>query len=140
MSILTKQADLVERFGTLPDWEERYKRIIQFGRELPPFPEAHRCEANLVRGCSSQVWLHAEFRDGRMYYLADSDALIVRGLVHMLVQVYSGEKPDAVLATPPEFIQELDLEVHLSPNRANGLHAMVKQIKAYAVAFKVKTG
>jgi cysteine desulfuration protein SufE len=140
LGILQKQARLVTEFEALPDWETRYKRIIDYARTLAPLPDAHRIAENQVRGCSSTVWLHASYDGARVTYLADSDAVLVRGLIALLLRVYSGHTPDEILAAPPEFIEELGLNAHLSPNRANGLVAMVKQIKAYALAFRAQRG
>jgi cysteine desulfuration protein SufE len=131
-SILQKQMALVDEFTADPDWQARYARIIARARSLLPLPEVHRIEANKVRGCSSTVWLAAE-RDGPLLrFHADSDAILVRGLVALLVEVYSGHEPREILGAEPAFIEELGLNVHLSPNRANGLGAMVRQIKANA--------
>jgi len=138
MSIRDKQARLVAEFQAIPEWEERYKRIIARGRTLAAMPEALKTEDNKVRGCASQVWLHAELDGGQLHYRADSDALITKGLVALIVQVYDGETPGDVLRTPPSFIEELGLNANLSPNRANGLTAMVRQIKAYALAFQTR--
>ena len=123
-------------FEAIPDWEARYKRIIDDAKTLAPLPEEHRIQANQVSGCSSTVWLQAAYADGVVTYLADSDAVLVRGLIALLLRVYSGHTPEEIIAAPPEFIEELGLNAHLSPNRANGLSAMVKQIKAYALAFR----
>ncbi|MBA2481073.1 MAG: SufE family protein [Planctomycetes bacterium] len=139
MSILQTQARLVAEFQAIPDWEERYKRIIAMARDLQPMPEAHKVDENKVRGCSSTVWLHADFDGERITYEADSDAVLVRGLVALLLAVYSGHTPDEVLNAPPEFIEEMGLNAHLSPNRASGLTAMVRQIQLYAMAFKAKS-
>lgn len=137
-SILQKQARLVTEFEAVPDWQDRFKRIIDQARLLAPLPEIYRTEANKVRGCASAVWLHADY-DGRVVtYLADSDAVMVRGLVALLVGVYSGHPPAEILSVPPDFIEELGLNAHLSQNRANGLGAMVRQIKAYAMAFQAQ--
>jgi len=138
MSILQDMARLVDEFQELPDWESRYKRIIALAKELKPMPEELKNDDNKVRGCSSTVWLHAEVQDGNVVYLADSDAVLVRGLVALLVKVYSGHSAAEILKSPPDFIEELGLNVHLSPNRANGLTAMVKQIMIYAAAFTAK--
>jgi cysteine desulfuration protein SufE len=136
MSILQKQATIVAEFEALPQWEDRYKRIIKLGQALPALDEAHKRDENKVRGCSSTVWLVAEKReDGRVLYHADSDAILVRGLVSLLLEVYSGHRPEEILSAPPEFIEELGLNQKLTANRANGLAAMVKQIKTYALAF-----
>lgn len=138
MSILTDMARLVDEFQALPDWESRYKRIIALAKELRPMPEDLKTDANKVRGCSSTVWLHAELKDGNVVFLADSDAVLVRGLVALLLKVYSGHPASEILKAPPDFIEELGLNVNLSPNRANGLTAMVKQIMIYAAAFTAK--
>lgn len=140
MSILQKMARLVEEFQALPDWESRYKLIIARAKQLTPMPDAFRSDDNKVRGCSSTVWLHAELKDGKVVFLADSDAVLVRGLVAILVEVYSGHTPAEILAAPPDFIEELGLNVNLTPNRANGFSAMVRQITIYAAAFQAKAG
>ncbi len=139
MSILQDMARLVDEFQALPDWESRYKRIIALAKELKPMSEELKSDDNKVRGCASTVWLHAEQQNGNVVYLADSDAVLVRGLVALLVKVYSGHPANEILASPPDFIEELGLNVNLSPNRANGLTAMVKQIMIYAAAFTAKT-
>lgn len=138
MSILHIQAEIVAEFEALDDWEERYARIIKVGRELPGLDEADKLDEHKVRGCSSQVWLLASLEDGKVVYRADSDAVIVRGLIALLLRVYSGHTPAEILAAAPDFIEELELGAHLSANRANGLAAMVKQIKAYALAFQAR--
>lgn len=140
MSILQDMARLVDEFQALPDWESRYKRIIALAKDLQPMPEELKNDSNKVRGCSSTVWLHADVKNGNVVYLADSDAVLVRGLVALLVKVYSGHPATEILKAPPDFIEELGLNVNLSPNRANGLTAMVKQIMIYAAAFTAKAG
>lgn len=137
-TIAEKQAALVAEFAALPDWESRYQRIIALAKGLPPLPDEHRVEGNRVRGCSSTVWLWADLADGLVTYQADSDAVLVRGLVALLVQVYSGHPPAEILAARPAFIEQLGLNQNLSPNRANGLTAMVKQIMIYAMAYQAK--
>lgn len=139
-AILHEQARVVAEFEALPDWESRYKRIIELARALGPLPDEHRTDGNKVRGCSSTVWLHATYDGRAVTYLADSDAVLVRGLVALLLRVYSGHAPKDIVAAPPEFIEELGLNAHLSPNRASGLGAMVRQIKAYAMAFAAQPG
>jgi cysteine desulfuration protein SufE len=138
MSILQDMAQLVDEFQNLPDWESRYKRIITMAKDLPPMDEALKIDDYKVRGCSSTVWLHAEQKDGLIIYQADSDAVLVRGLVALLLKVYSGHTAKDILQAPPDFIEELGLNVNLSPNRANGLTAMVKQVMIYAAAFSAK--
>jgi cysteine desulfuration protein SufE len=136
MTIKEKQNELVERFKDLNDWEERYTQIIKLGRELADLPEEFRLDKNKIDGCQSQVWIHAEFNDGKIFIYADSDAMIVKGLIAMLVNVYSGHTPEEILSSPPEFLKEIGVDTHLSPTRKNGLSAMLKQIQMYALAFK----
>ncbi len=137
MSIQEKQSQLVEEFSHLKTWEDRYKRIIEMGKDLEKLPEEFYDEKLKVKGCTSQVWLHASLDDNKNVVLqADSDAMIVKGLVSLLLKVYSGAKPDEILASPPHFMKELGLDSHLSPSRANGFASMVKQIMMYALALK----
>jgi len=132
-----RQAALIGEFTALPDWEARYKRVIDYGKKLPPVDEALHDEKFKIRGCQSQVWLHAHLSDDDKVILeADSDAMIVKGLVAVLVQVYSGATPQEILRASPGFLKELGFESHLSPSRANGLYAMLKQILLYATAFE----
>lgn len=133
MSIAEKQRALVAEFQRIESWEERYKRIIDLARHLPDMPDALKTDEKKVRGCASTVWLHSERRDDRVDYLADSDAVLVRGLIAILLRVYSGEKAEDILKTPPTFIEQLGLNTNLSPNRANGLVSMVNQIKKLAL-------
>lgn len=131
-----RQQKIVHEFQALKDWEGRYKKIIEMGKQLPEMAADLKNENNLVKGCQSQVWLHAELSpQGQMLLQGDSDALIVKGLVALLLKVYSGASPQDVLQTPPEFLKELGFEGNLSPSRANGLHSMLKQIRLYATAF-----
>ena len=139
MSILQNMARLVDEFQAVPDWETRYKKIIARGKQLAPMPDALKTDDNKVRGCASTVWLHADFDGADVTFQADSDAVMVRGLVSILLEVYSGHPPGDILAAPPEFIEELGLNVNLTPNRANGLSAMVRQIMTYALAFQAKS-
>lgn len=136
-SQLAARADsLVQTFAQLPDWEARYKKIIEVGREMPEMPEALKTEDAKVKGCQSQVWLHAKLGDdGIVQFQADSDALITKGLVAVLLKVYSGATPSEILSFPPEFLKSLGFEGNLSPSRANGLNSMIRQIRNYAVAF-----
>lgn len=125
-----------ERFLQFKDWEDRYKELIQIGRTLAPYPEDKRDEKYKVKGCQSQVWLYPEFKDGRVIFHGDSDAMLVKGIVGILVSVYSDATPDEILTTRPEFLQEVGIQEHLSMNRSNGLAAMMKQIQMYAAVFK----
>ena len=132
------QEEIVEEFAFFDDWTERYKYVIDLGRKLPEMPEEFKTEENKVRGCQSQVWLYGDLREGRVWFQADSDAAIVRGLAALILRVYSGLTPDEILATEPEFVERIGMSEHLSMTRANGLRAMVKQIKIYGLAYKAK--
>lgn len=140
MSLLERQTEVIAAFSGLKDWEDRYKKLIEIGKALPELPEAKKTEDVKVKGCQSQVWMHARLEDGRVIYEADSDALLVRGIVALLLKVYSGATPDEIISTPPDFVKEIGLESKLSPSRANGLFAMIKQMKYYAMAFKALQG
>lgn len=130
--------EIVEEFKKFSDWEERYKHLISMGKSLDTMPEEHHIEANKVKGCQSQVWLFAELKDGKVHYMGDSDAAIVKGIVALLLKAYSGLTPDEVLTLKQDFVDEIGLKQHLSMSRANGLSAMMKQIQMYAIAFKTK--
>ena len=138
-SIGQVQEEIVEEFELLGDWTERYKYIADLGRGLPPFPENERLDENKVKGCQSQVWLFGHLESGHVIFDADSDALIVRGLIALALRVYSGRTPEEILATPPEFVNRIGMSEHLSANRANGLQAVIKQIKRYALVFGART-
>ena len=128
--------EIVDEFAFFDDWVQRYEYIIELGKALKDLPEDKKDEAHKVPGCQSQVWFHARREDGRIYFDADSDAMIVRGLVALLLRVYSGRTPEEIIGTPPAFFEALELGSHLSGSRANGLHAMVTRIHAYARAFR----
>ncbi len=134
-SIEDVQNRIVREFNLLEDWTERYKYIIKLGTKLPQLDSSKKIEHNIVKGCQSQVWLHAEFSEGKIIFEADSDAAITKGLVALMVHLYSHQSPNAILATEPTFITEIGMNEHLSPTRANGLASMVKQMKIYALAF-----
>lgn len=135
-SIQDRQNQIIREFSVYTQWEDRYKKIIDMGKALPNLAEDLRTDKNIVKGCQSQVWLYAGLNEqGQIILQGDSDALIVKGLVALLLKVYSGSTPEEVLATPPEFLKALGFEGNLSPSRANGLHSMLKQIKNYAMAF-----
>ncbi len=138
MTIQQRQQELIDEFADIDDWMDRYGYIIDMGNALPPLDEKYKTEQNLIEGCQSRVWLDAEFRDGKVYYVADSDAIIVKGMISMLVSVLSGHTPDEILDAKLNFIDEIGLAEHLSPTRSNGLLAMVKQMRLYALAFKNK--
>ncbi|MCC5913470.1 MAG: SufE family protein [Balneolaceae bacterium] len=138
MTIDEKQQRIIREFELLSDWPERYKHIIKLGQKLDPLPEEQKKDENLVRGCQSQVWLHTELDEKRVIFKADSDAAITKGLVALMVRLYSGETPDTILNTEPFFIKKIGMQEHLSPTRSNGLASMVKQMKIYAMAYKSK--
>lgn len=136
--IQTQQQNIIDEFASLSDWTERYKHIIALGRKLEPLDEQYKVEANLVRGCQSQVWLHADFADGNVIFEADSDAAITKGLVALMVRFYSNQTPKDIIQHDPVFIKKIGMQEHLSPTRSNGLASMIKQMKIYAMAYKAK--
>lgn len=135
-SIADKQREIVEEFASIADWRDRYRHIINLGRELPELPEDMRVDRFKVKGCQSQVWLHPSLEDGLVVFRADSDAAIVKGLVALVLRVFSGHTPDEILGSKPDFVDQIGLSEHLSQTRANGLSAMLKQIQMYAFAMK----
>lgn len=134
--ILERQRQIIAEFADLADWEARYKKLIEIGKTLPELPDSQKTEDYKVKGCQSQVWIHARMENGHVIFAADSDALLVRGLVALLLRVYSDATPKEILETPPDFVKEIGLESKLSPSRANGLFSMIKQMKYYAMAFQ----
>ncbi|MDX9903562.1 MAG: SufE family protein [Bacteroidales bacterium] len=139
MTINEQQDQIIEEFAQFGDWMERYEYLIEIGRELPPFDETYRKPDFLIEGCQSKVWLYPSFTNGVITFEADSDALITRGIVALLVKVLSGRTPDEILGTDLWFIDRIGLKENLSPTRSNGLLAMIKQMRLYALAFKSKT-
>ena len=136
MTVIERQKSIVNEFAGLADWEAKYKRIIELGKKLPAFPEEFQTEQLKVKGCQSQVWLKAELLPtGEVLFRGDSDALIVKGLLALVLNVFSQSKPQEILEAPMEFLKELGLESHLSPSRSNGVFAMIKQMRLYAQAF-----
>lgn len=138
MTIDEKQEEIIDEFSGIDDWMDRYGYIIDLGNTLPPIDEKYKTPDHLIEGCQSRVWLNAEYKDGKVEYTADSDAIIVKGIISLLISVLSGHTPDEILNTNLRFIDEIGLSEHLSPTRSNGLLAMVKQMKMYALAFKSK--
>lgn len=132
------QDEVVEEFSDFDDWMDKYQMLIDLGNELKPLDEKYKTEQNLIDGCQSRVWLQCDFVDGKLVFTADSDALIVKGIIALLIQVISGHTPKEILDADLYFIDKIGLRDHLSPTRSNGLLAMVKQIKAYAVAYSIK--
>jgi len=132
------ETEIVEEFELFDSWDDKYEYIIDLGKKLSPLEEEFKKDENKVRGCQSTVWLVADYQDGRVFYKADSDAVIVKGLISMLIRVLSGQTPDAIIEARLNFINEIGMVGHLAQTRSNGLLAMVKQMKNYALAFKVK--
>ena len=132
------EKEIVEEFALFDSWDDKYEYIIDLGKKLPPLEGIYKIDENKVRGCQSTVWLAADYKDGKVFYKADSDAVIVKGLISMLIRVLSGQSPDAIVNTPLDFIKEIDMVGHLAQTRSNGLLAMVKQMKNYALAFKLR--
>ena len=139
MSIKEKQQELINDFAFLSDWEQKYEYIIDLGKELKGLPEEKKKEDILIKGCQSQVWLDAELRDGKIFFLADSDGILPKGIISLLVGVYNGHTAEEILAANFDFISKIGLQEFLSPSRANGLASMIKQIKFYAVAYQLKS-
>ena len=134
-TIETAQEEIIEEFSFLTDWMDKYEMIIQMGKELPEIDAQYKVPENLIKGCQSQVWLHADFKEGKLFFTADSDALITKGLVALVVRVLSGHTPKEIIASDLHFVDDIGLKSHLSPTRSNGLLSMLKQIKHYAIAF-----
>jgi cysteine desulfuration protein SufE len=134
--IAARQAEIVAELAGLPDWKERYRRIIEIGKALPPLADEHKREDNLIKGCQNRVWLHARLDGDRVVFEADSEAQIVRGLVALLVRAYSDATPDEIIEAAPTFVHELGLGDNLTMNRVNGLASMIKQMKLYALGYK----
>ena len=139
MTINDTQNEIVEEFSQLDDWMDRYGLIIDLGNTLPPIDEKYRTPEQLIEGCQSRVWLNAELTpEGKVHYTADSDAIIVKGIISLLIKVLNDHTPDEILASDLHFINDIGLSEHLSPTRSNGLLAMVKQMRLYALAFKAR--
>jgi cysteine desulfuration protein SufE len=136
MTINELQDEFIETFELFDDWEEKYEYIIDLGKKLPELDEQHKTDDNIIKGCQSVVWLHSRFEDGKVYFEGDSQAIIVKGLVSMLLKVLSGHTPNEILDADLYFINKTGLTSHLAQTRSNGLASMVKQMKAYALAYK----
>lgn len=132
------QDEVIDEFSNFNDWMDKYQLLIDLGSEQPPLDEQYKTEQNLIDGCQSRVWLQADFIDGKIIFQAESDALIVKGIIALLIKVVSGHTPDEILDADLYFIDRIGLKEHLSPTRSNGLLAMVKQMRMYALAFKAK--
>lgn len=138
MTIKETQEEIIDEFSMFDDWMERYEYIIELGKGLPLIDTQYQVEENLIKGCQSQVWLHAEESNGNIVFTANSDAILTKGIIAILIRVFSGHKTEDILNADLSFIDEIGLKEHLSPTRANGLVSMVKQIRMYALAYQAK--
>lgn len=138
MTINEIQDQIIEEFDSIDDWMDKYQMLIELGNTLPPLYEKFKTPQNLIEGCQSRVWLQAEYQNGILHFMGESDAVIVKGIVSLLIQVLSDHTPDEILNADLYFIDRIGLKEHLSPTRSNGLVSMVKQMKVYALAFKAK--
>jgi cysteine desulfuration protein SufE len=132
------QQNIVAEFSDLDDWMDKYALLIDLGKELKPLDEELRIKQNLIDGCQSRVWVHANYEDGKIFFQGDSDAILTKGLISLIIRAYNGQSLDDILNNQPNFINEIGLAEHLSPTRSNGLNSMIKQIKLYAMEFKIK--
>jgi cysteine desulfuration protein SufE len=138
MTIQEIQEEIISDFSVMSSWEDKYEYIIQLGKELPLIADEYKTPDNLIKGCQSRVWLHTELKDGKLFFTADSDAVITKGLVSLMIYVLSGHTPKDIAAADIHFIDAIGLSSHLSPTRSNGLLSMLKQMKLYAVAYQAK--
>lgn len=132
------ETEIVEEFSLFDDWMDKYEHIISLGKDLPLIDEELKSDDLLIKGCQSRVWLHARLQNGKVIYTADSDAIITKGIISLLIRALSGQQPDDIINTDLLFIEQIGLKEHLSPTRSNGLVSMVKQMKLYAIAFKTQ--
>ena len=138
MSIATEQAEIVSEFSMFDDWMQRYEYMIELGKSLPLIDQAYKTDDNIIKGCQSKVWVHAELDDDKIVFTADSDAIITKGIIAILIRAFSNRPPKEILAAETSFIDEIGLKEHLSPTRANGLVSMIKQLKMYALAYQTQ--
>lgn len=138
MTIEEIEKEIVGEFSVYEDWMDKYAYLIEIGNSIPAMEEEHKTDDNLIKGCQSRVWFYPEMRDGRLYFMADSDAIITKGIAALLVRVFSGQKPEDIAKADLSFIDEIGLTQHLSPTRSNGLVSMIKQIKMYSIAYSAK--
>ena len=138
MTIEESQQEIIEEFSEMDDWMDRYQLLIDMGEEQTPLPAEEKNESNLIDGCQSRVWIVCDEQDGRLHFRAESDALIVKGIIALLIRVINDHTPQEILDAKPHFIDDIGLREHLSPTRSNGLLAMIKQINFYALAYKAK--
>jgi cysteine desulfuration protein SufE len=139
MNINEIESAIIDEFSSFDDWMDRYNHLIEMAKEMKIIDEKYRVQNNLINGCQSRVWLHAEYRDGKIWFSADSDAVITKGLISLMIRVLNGQTPDDILNAELGFLEQIGLKEHLSPTRSNGLTSMIKQMKLYALAFKSKS-
>lgn len=140
MTINELQDNVIEEFSAFDDWMDKYALLIDLGNSLPPLDERYKTESNLIEGCQSRVWLQADYKEGQIFFQGESDAVIVKGIVSLLIHILSGHTPREILEADLYFIDKVGLKEHLSPTRSNGLVSMVKQMRLYAMAFQAKEG
>ena len=138
MAIKEIQNDIVEEFSMFEDWMQRYEYMIELGKSLPLIDEKYKTDDNIIKGCQSKVWVHAELADDKLVFTADSDAIITKGIIAILIRAFSNQKPKDIIDADTSFIDEIGLKEHLSPTRANGLVNMIKQLKMYAIAYQTQ--
>jgi len=138
MTINETIEEIINEFSSFDDWMDKYNYLIDMGKSLPVIDDKFRIDSNLITGCQSRVWLHSEYKDGIIIFTADSDAVITKGIVNLLIRVFTGHTPDEIISAETEFLDAIGLKDHLSPTRSNGLLSMIKQIKLYALAYKAQ--
>jgi len=138
MTIESIQEEIIDEFSMFDDWMQRYEYMIDLGKSVPLISNSNKTEENLIKGCQSKVWLHAALEDGKIVFTADSDAIITKGIIAILLRVFSNQKPENILAANTNFVDEIGLKEHLSLTRANGLVSMIKQLKLYALAYETQ--
>lgn len=138
MTVQEEERAVVDEFSIFEDWMDKYEYIIELGKSLQVIDERDKTEENLIKGCQSRVWLSSRFEDGKIFFAADSDAIITKGIIALLVRVFNGRTPEEILSSDFSFVEKIGLKENLSPTRANGLVSMIKQIKSYAVAYSAK--
>ena len=138
MTIADIQKEIIDEFSMFDDWEERYQYMIDLGKTLPLIDEQYKTEDHIIKGCQSKVWVHADMEDDKVNFTADSDAIITKGIIAILIRVFSNQHPKDIIEANTDFIDEIGLKEHLSPTRANGLVSMIKQLKMYAIAYQTQ--
>ena len=138
MTITEIKNDIIDEFAMFDDWEERYQYMIDLGKTLPLIDAQYKTEDNIIKGCQSKVWVHADMKDDKVVFTADSDAIITKGIIAILIRVFSNQHPKDIIEADTDFIDQIGLKEHLSPTRANGLVSMIKQLKMYAIAYQTQ--